>query len=249
MEGQSEHSPMAQSQKFNERYFSADNYGVPGGYESYDNPGFWKNTLQAIAKYIPSPQDETYLDLGCAFGHLLKRVPFGKRVGVDIGAYPLRIAKERVPDPKDLVLSDVGKLPFADKSFDCITALDVVEHTPDFQKTIGEISRVLKNEGIFIVGTPITDTPEAKVWGKYFDKDVTHYSKPSRAELFQFLEQAGLEVLEFKYYFPIPTAKLKFPRTNIEVVTRKTNLPAEELRERHNQNFTPIANLRQKSNK
>jgi SAM-dependent methyltransferase len=128
-------------------------------------------------------------------------------------------------------------LPFKSESFGCVTALDIVEHTKDRAKTIAEISRLTKDQGLFIVGTPITDTVAGKVWGKYLDKDVSHVSKPSRAELFTDLENAGFEILEYHYYFPLPFARLRLPRTNIEVVARKTSKDPLALRDIHIQRF------------
>lgn len=232
MSQQAERNP---GSEFNKGYFGADNYGVPGGYEAYDNSGFWENTLASIGKYLPDTENKTYLDLGCAFGYLLKRAPFAKRVGVDLGEYPLRKAQQTDPGA-GLVLADITSLPFEAASFDCITALDVVEHTHNFGETVKEIGRTLKDDGIFVIGTPITDTPEGKIWGK-LDRDKTHYSKPSRTELFESLEAAGLEVLECRPYFPLPSKKIKFPRTNMEVVARKTNLSSEELRQKHQQKY------------
>ena len=154
---------------FSSRYFSSENYGIPDGYESYDNDGFWQTTLEAIKKYVTNPEGKTYLDLGCASGHLLKRVPFKKCYGGDIAWEALKqtqnaVAKKRRADyTMEVQLDAECTLPFGDQSFDCITALDVVEHTHNFGETIGEIARVMKDNGVFIIGTPITDTVEGKV--------------------------------------------------------------------------------------
>src|SRR3989344_537589 len=230
---------MSEDKRFDGKYFGVDNYGVPGGYESYDNDGFWKDTLKAINNYIPDPTDKSYLDLGCAFGHLLKRVPFKKRVGADISRYSLLKAQEKVPQPKGLIQLDADEgLPFINDSFGCITALDVVEHTQNFGKTVGELARVLEMGGLLILGTPITDTPEARFWGKYLDHDRTHYSKPARKALFTYLERTGFEVKESRYYFPLPWVKLPLPRTNMEIVAVKTSKTPEELKEIHDGRFS-----------
>ena len=44
-------------------------------------------------------------------------------------------------------------LPFQDNSFDVVFCCDVLEHVADLPKVIAEISRVLKNDGIFIYDT------------------------------------------------------------------------------------------------
>jgi SAM-dependent methyltransferase len=128
-------------------------------------------------------------------------------------------------------------LPFAEDSFNCITALDVIEHTADRPGTIKEISRVISTGGLLIVGAPVTDTTEGKIWGKYLDGDESHVSKPTRDEFFTDLENAGFEIKEFAYYFPLPFAKIPFPRTNMEIVAVKTDKTAEELRTIHEGRF------------
>jgi SAM-dependent methyltransferase len=240
---------------FGQRYFSSENYGVPGGYESYDNDGFWQTTLKTIEKHVKNPEDKIYLDLGCAFGHLLKRVPFKKCYGGDISWEALRHTQKAV-DEKDrgnytmeTQLDAEFALPFENESFDCVTALDVVEHTHNFNETMSEISRVIKSSGLFIVGTPITDTVEGKVWGKVFDKDKSHFNKPTRDGLFKALEQAGFEVSEYHYYFPLPTQKIPFPRTNMEIASIKTNKTLEQLRLIHQEKFKSASFLNVPSTK
>jgi 2-polyprenyl-6-hydroxyphenyl methylase/3-demethylubiquinone-9 3-methyltransferase len=45
------------------------------------------------------------------------------------------------------------ELPFENNSFDVVLCCDVLEHVRDLPKVISEISRVLKNRGIFIYDT------------------------------------------------------------------------------------------------
>lgn len=228
---------------FGRRYFSKENYGIPGGYESYDNDGFWQTTLKTIEKYVKNPEDKTYLDLGCAFGHLLKRVPFKKCYGGDISWEALRHTQKAV-DKKDrgdytmeTQLDAEFTLPFEKDSFDCVTALDIVEHTHNFKETVSEIARTMKLFGLFVIGTPITDTIEGKVWGKVFDGDKSHFNKPTREGMFRALELTGFEVSEYHYYFPLPNRKIPFPRTNMEIASIKTNKTPEQLRLIHQEKF------------
>jgi len=241
---------------FGQGYYSEENYGVPGGYKAYDRDGFWRKTLEGIKRHATYPginfDHDRHLDLGCAYGHLLKRSPFKHVVGADISGHALHIAQTELDEagkPSDILvqLDADFHLPFQPESFGCITALDIVEHTRDRQKTIKELARLMKEGGVLIVGTPITDTLEGKVWGKYLDKDASHVSKPSRAELFRDLENAGFEVLEYHYYFPLPFAKVGLPRTNIEIVARKTSMSPSALRESHIRNFPKDRFLREKS--
>jgi len=50
-------------------------------------------------------------------------------------------------------------LGFRDESFDAVILQDLLEHTPDPEKTIAEMSRVLKKGGIFYMSTPNRFSP------------------------------------------------------------------------------------------
>jgi SAM-dependent methyltransferase len=236
---------------FGEKYFSEKNYGVPKGYRAYDNDGFWKSAVTSMEKYGKNLESENYLDLGCAFGYLLKRSPFSNIYGADISRDPaLEVAKNELKKEgkpyNTLVQLDANdNLPYNSNVFGCVTALDIIEHTKDRAHTVQEIARVMKDDGLLIVGVPITDTPEGRFWGAFLDMDKSHVSKPSRAELFTDLENSGFEVLEYRYYFPLINAKIPIPKTSMEVVVQKTNETPEQLRALHKERF-PEANFLKK---
>lgn len=112
-------------------------------------------------------QDTAWLDLGC--GHRL--VPSwlpgaddqqtrligraGSVVGVDLDLCSLRQHRAI----HDRVLAGVDQLPFADDSFDLITANMVVEHLDDPRTTLMQIARVLKPGGVLLFHTPNLNHP------------------------------------------------------------------------------------------
>jgi SAM-dependent methyltransferase len=55
-------------------------------------------------------------------------------------------------------VADVCALPFADDSFDVVTAMHMLYHAPDKDKAVAEIARVLKPDGKLIVTTNGTHT-------------------------------------------------------------------------------------------
>jgi SAM-dependent methyltransferase len=250
------------SDYFGSGYFEGktSNYvvpGVEGGYNAYANRGFWADTIAKIKKYEPNLEGKKVFDLGSAYGYLLnwlkdeykgQQVQF---IGGDISLPALQRSRELAKvaaSEGDETTPAVGlvqlnvdeerkkegasRLPFADGSLRVVTALDVVEHTHNFTGTISEIARVLEPGGLFVIGVPITDTLEGKVW-KHLDKDSSHVSKPTREELMDALKTAGFTVLDSKYYFPLPGKKIPFPRTNMEVVCQKLTVEqqAERLKE------------------
>ena len=79
------------------------------------------------------------------------------------GLIPLLIGQDVYrPDTSQLdafVLSRGEQLPFADESFDLITAYLVLEHLPEPERAFHEYARVLRPGGCFCFKTPAVRTP------------------------------------------------------------------------------------------
>jgi SAM-dependent methyltransferase len=72
--------------------------------------------------------------------------------GLDINADELKVSA--IPNVM-LANMDTGrKLPFKDSSFDLVFCNHVIEHLLDPDNLLDEVSRVLKNDGVFVVTTP-----------------------------------------------------------------------------------------------
>jgi SAM-dependent methyltransferase len=54
-----------------------------------------------------------------------------------------------------VVLGQVGSLPFADETFDLVCALDIIEHVHDDEGALSELSRVAKPGAILLISTPL----------------------------------------------------------------------------------------------
>ncbi len=75
--------------------------------------------------------------------------------GIDLSPEHLRIAAQRFATygiPADLRLADGEDLPFEDANFDVVYSFGVIHHTPDTQKTVDEMYRVLRPGGRAIIG-------------------------------------------------------------------------------------------------
>lgn len=101
-----------------------------------------------------------FLSSGCGFGgSLLAYHDGGCRpvVGVEVDATYARMAALRVEGIQEaevLLVAPDPPLPFADASFEVIESLDVIEHTPDPDRYLAELRRVLAPGGLVLLVTP-----------------------------------------------------------------------------------------------
>lgn len=212
---------MTSSQKlFSKDYFFGHKCSNYINYNWWDNDGYWKSIISVIKKYKMSGR---MLDIGCAFGFLIKRVvPYFNEVhGIDISKFAIQRAKKEAPSAILKVVDfDTENLPYPDKYFNLITALDFLEHTESIEKSLKKITKKLKDNGYLIIFLPIKDTWAGRI-NRIFDKDATHISVPSRKELFEAINRAGLKIIKKSYCLPIIFFRLKGIPVFIEVVLQK----------------------------
>ncbi len=112
----------------------------------------WRRYLDISSAHtlaVLEPRDhERILDAGCGTGLLLRRIaasaPGAQLVGIDLTLAMLRQADRTV---SDLVLGDVGRLPFDDGSMDAVVLASVLQYLPDPNLALAEASRVLRPGG------------------------------------------------------------------------------------------------------
>lgn len=89
------------------------------------------------------------LDVGSGAGQLAKHLlkyshPDAELVCLDLSHEMLRRARNRLKnDRPEFIVGDLSQLPFDDGSFDCITCGYVLEHLPNAQIGLAELSRVM----------------------------------------------------------------------------------------------------------
>jgi len=93
------------------------------------------------------------LDLGCGTGMLsiILATSGFNIIGIDISFLSLCRLKRKNDTPK-VLQADADFLPIHNRSFDAVVCLGSWRHFSDIEKVVTEISRVLKLNGIFIVG-------------------------------------------------------------------------------------------------
>ena len=140
------------------------------------------NTWPLITELLPFAP--TRLEIGPG---LRPRLPISDTYFVDISPPVIERLKAR---GGIAVPAEITDLPFSDEKFELVCAFDSIEHVEDDLRVFGEVSRVLKEGGIFIFSVPL----HARLWTK-FDEIVGHVRRYDPADLLELLAANDL-VLE-----------------------------------------------------
>lgn len=119
-------------------------------YGSYNEPA---GLLRAIDQL---PRNARILELGSGGGHLgltLASMGFTRITLSDFTTTTLAAIRERLPHI-EVVSADASSLPFEPGSFETVITTDVIEHLPDVDQHLAEVSRVLVSDGLYLVKTP-----------------------------------------------------------------------------------------------
>ena len=141
------------SRQFGRDYFDGDRMHGYGGYQYH--PRFWSETVQYFREHFRLPEDASVLDVGCAKGFALHDfkllMPKLKVAGIDISPYAIDHAIETVKP--DLHVGNCKTLPYADKSFDLVLAINVVHNLEldECKQAIREIQRVSRGRAFIMV--------------------------------------------------------------------------------------------------
>lgn len=107
------------------------------------------------------------LDLGCGDGRLarvlFKHLPDLAWTGLDIDAEDVAIARQ-MNVYQQFHIAPGDKIPEADNSFDLIFSNSVLEHIPPLDAVLGEVFRVLKPGGKFVITVPLTCLHDNLLW-------------------------------------------------------------------------------------
>ncbi len=189
------------SNAFGKSYFCGDR---GWNYASYDKINHAK-IFRKITSFIKNQEiGGRFLDIGCAFGFLVEQVApfFDELYGCDISSFAIQEAKKKNPKANLKVVNLDKAFPYPDNFFDCITALDVLEHTKDIEENVKKIVKKIKPGGYFILSLPIKGIIR-KMFGS-LDKDETHISILKGKEIIRIVKASGLKIIKKRHFCPSP---------------------------------------------
>lgn len=139
------------ARRFDKEFFDGDRKHGYGGFNYL--PRFWQPVIPTFRGHFRLATGSSVLDVGCAKGFMLhdmaELIPGITVKGVDVSEYAIANAIE---DMKPHVqVADARKLPFPDKSFDVVIAINTIHNLEieECAEALREIERV-RRKGAFV---------------------------------------------------------------------------------------------------
>jgi SAM-dependent methyltransferase len=185
----------------------------------YEAPG--------VGALLPPVAGRQVLDAGCGSGRTSAWLAGAgaEVVGFDASPEMLRRASERVPSASFSLADLAEPLPFGDGSFDLAVASLVIHYLRDWVPPLGEMRRVLRPGGAFVLSThhPAMDL-ELSSSGDYFatelvvdrwsvgkrEYEVRFWRRPL-SEMFRAIADGGFRIDELSEPQPLPECQHHFP--------------------------------------
>jgi 2-polyprenyl-3-methyl-5-hydroxy-6-metoxy-1,4-benzoquinol methylase len=115
-----------------------------------------------VLECVPQDENAKYLEIGCGTGRF---TALFAAQGLDLTAIDISDEMIAATQAKlntlghhkraiTLKKADARSTGMADSSFDVVFSFNVINHVPRYQEVIREVARVLKADGIFVVGYP-----------------------------------------------------------------------------------------------
>ncbi len=111
--------------------------------------------FRSILQFLSRKPQGDLLEIGCGAGNVLELVPAGRKFAIDLSAFLLGKARERLGSKGHyFVQANAGNLPFPNQSFGRILCTEVIEHVPDPGALIKELARLAKPDAVVVITIP-----------------------------------------------------------------------------------------------
>ena len=127
-----------------------------------------KYAIKTKTKLLLNSIDTTkHLDIGCGTGEFLNSC---KQTNIEcVGVEPSEIARTKAIKNYNIdVRSDTNLNQFSEDKFDSVSMWHVLEHVYDLNKTIENLNRIIRKDGVLIVALPNHKSFDAKNYKNYW---------------------------------------------------------------------------------
>lgn len=147
-----------------------------------------RRIIAAELDRLPLPAGAQVLDAGCGSGRTMQELTsYGQVRGIELSPEAAELARRRAHG--EVKIGRLEELPWESDTFDVVTCLDVIEHTPNDRLTLTELQRVTRPGGFLLVTVPAYPA----LWS-YHDEANHHYRRYSRRMLRASATGAGWRV-------------------------------------------------------
>ena len=168
-----------------------------------------RRIVRAVLDSAGLPAEARLLDAGAGSGRTLDELAsYGEVAGVELNPFGVAAARER--GHRDVREAPVEQIPHDDGSFDLVTCLDVIEHTPDDVRSLRELRRVTRPGGALLVTVPA----HPSLWSRH-DEVNGHHRRYTRRSLRSAAAAAGWQVermTSFNAFYLLPAAAVRLAR-------------------------------------
>lgn len=144
----------------------------------------------AVEKAMRNENKELVLEVGSGISPVL--TSYDHMVYSDLSASALSVLKQ-IHGKGQYVVADAMNLPFETDSFSHVISSEVLEHLEDDRKSLKEIARVTKPDGVLVV-----TFPHRHFYFAHDDRFVHHYRRYEITEMLSLLEEAGFRPVYIK---------------------------------------------------
>ena len=169
--------------------------------DSYEGK-FTINMYDEIIHRILQANPKNMLDVGCGNGNILRiinKMLSTDLYGIDISENMIKEAKKVLGTNVKLTVGDAESLPYDDEQFNVVLCSASFHHFPNPDISLKEIYRVLKKDGILILGDP---TGPFDLCTKIINKLLKntkfgYYRFYNKKEIVALMESAGFTVDDY----------------------------------------------------
>ena len=177
---------------------------------------------KCLRYFQPLDRGSHILEVGCGEGtglRFARSLGFHRLTGCEISPERIKRAQAKLGNHADFVLvSDDGRLPFADGAFDAVFSAAVIEHVLDPAMFVAEIARVVRPGGCVVISSDCWQWRLLLMCGAFQSQQPI--DKPMfPTSLLNLFRDRGLEVLHYEG-FPLPGEEWRFLRILVSSLRR-----------------------------